>query len=384
MAVSTESNDLAARLLNHPNTAVPLGVIEVLAANPEAARTILTPDWISAAAADANSGRRQLAASALGARRDQASPLLLRLLGDNDPAVTAAACEAAAIVQDRSYVQPLVSRLGESRVRGAIISALARFGPRIAGTLGDFLEDSSASMAIRRQIPRVLQRVTDQRAVDVLLRSIGIENLNLRHSVIRSLNKLREDSPDLNYGPESVRRQILDEARYYYKMHAALAPFQDQRDPATPAGLLARTMEARLKETIERLFRLLGLRYPQKEIYAAWLAVHRGSSSDHSAAVEFLDSVLDREMKRVLMPLLDTAEHQTLAGRDLFGVEARTAVEAVRELMDSGDVWLVACAIATAAQLSLRSLGSRIRQLSEDSAGAEVVLVAKAALPAVS
>ena len=41
-------------------------------------------------------------------------------------------------------------------------------------------------------------------------------------------------------------------------------------------------------------------------------------------------------------------------------------------------------AIATAAQLKLRSLGPRIRQLSEDGAGAEVVLVAKAALSAVS
>lgn len=384
MAVSPDPNELAMRLLNHPNPAVPLGAIDVLAQNPVAARAILALDWISAAAGDSNPGRRQLAASALGARREEGSPVLLRLLADGDPGVTAAACEAAAAILDRSYVQPMVSRLGEARVRGAVIGSLAIFGPRIAGTLGDFLEDPATPMAVRRQIPRVLRHVTDQRSIDVLLRSIGMENLILRFNVIRSLNRLREDAPDLNYGADSVRRQILDEARYYYKMQAALAPFRDQRDPATPAGLLSRTIEARLKETIERLFRLLGLRYPQKEIYAAWLAVHRGSSLDHSAAVEFLDSVLDREMKRILMPLLDSAEHQALAGRDLFGLEARTAEEAVRELLESGDVWLVACAIATAAQFGLRSLGPRIRQLSEDGAGAEVVLVARAALSAVS
>jgi AAA family ATP:ADP antiporter len=171
------------------------------------------------------------------------------------------------------------------------------------------------------------------------------------------------------------------------ELNAALAPFRNGA-PGGPGGkaarLLARTIEDRLRRTLERLFRLLGLRYPPKEIYSAYLAVSHHRAEDAAAAMEFLDNVLERNLKRILIPLLDAPEHVADRGRELFGLEARTAEEAIRDLIRSHDPWLVACAMAAAAELRLRSLAPEIAQAAEESEEevSEVARSAEAALAA--
>jgi AAA family ATP:ADP antiporter len=218
-------------------------------------------------------------------------------------------------------------------------------------------------MRIRRQVPRVLKKIPHQRSVDVLIAGIGHPDLAIRAGVLKALNHLRETAPGLNFENDFVTRQILNEARYYYELSAALEPFRTQeRKERTAAQLLAATMEERLRRTLERLFRLLGLRYPPKEIYSAYLAVSRKAHEEATAALEFLDNTLERDLKRFLLPLLDAPEHLLEHGKELFGVEARTVEEAVRELIRSHDPWLSACAMAAAAELGLRSLAPEIHQ----------------------
>ena len=138
------------------------------------------------------------------------------------------------------------------------------------------------------------------------------------------------------------------------------------------------TIEERLKGTLERLFRLLGLRYPPKEIYSAFRAVSRKQHEEATAALEFLDNTLERDIKRILLPLLDAPEHLHEHGKELFGVDVRSAEDAIRELIRSHDPWLVACAMAAAAELGMRNLAPEIHQAAEESQE-EVLEVARSA-----
>ena len=194
--------------------------------------------------------------------------------------------------------------------------------------------------------------------------------------MLKALNRLRTTAPRLDYGTPAVTDHVLSEARHYYALSAALEPFQDKRSPGTALCLLARSIEEHLERTLERLFRLLGLRYPPRQIYAAYLALNHRKSEDFAAALEFLDSVMDRELKRVVLPLLDTAPGS--AGRELFGIEKLNAEAAVRELIRSADPWLKACAMAAAAEQGMRSLRDEI-VTAAGAAGSEVVEVARAA-----
>jgi AAA family ATP:ADP antiporter len=312
-------------------------------------------------------GRRELAAVAIAIRGDAGAETLHDLLEDSDPKVVAAACRAAGELKNRAYLFQLIRALGDSNVRGEAVAALAAYGPGICGTLADALLDDSMPLRIRRQIPRVLKRIPNQRAVDALLGALGHQDLSTRAAVLKGLNRLRETAPQLNFDAAFLTDQILAEARRYFELNAALQPFWNLPEDGRAARLLARSIEERLRNTLERLFRLLGLRYPPKEIYSAYLAVSKPQGSQASAAMEFLESVLSRDLKRILIPLLDAPEHALARGAELFGIRERSPEEAVRELIRSRDPWLVACAMAAAAELRMRSLAPDIAEAAQGS-----------------
>ncbi len=349
ITVAPDRARLAAELLEDRNPALAMGAVEALRGDEELARQLLTRDWINKeTAAD---GRALLA------------------------------CRAAGVLRDRTDVIWLASLLNVPTLRGDAIASLAAYGPAICGVLSDMLLDESMPVRVRRQIPRVLKSIPSQRAVDVLLTAIGHEDLSIRAAVLKALNRLRETAPELNFENTFVTEQILKEARLYFELFASLAPFQGEQ-----ARLLARSIEDRLKGTLERLFRLLGLRYPPKEIYNVYRAVSRESGEEHTAALEFLDTTLDRNLKRILIPLLDAPEARIERGRELFGVEPMTAEQAIRELLRSHDPWLVPCAMATAAELQLRDLAPEIAEAAAhgESEVSEVAKSAEAALTSVA
>jgi AAA family ATP:ADP antiporter len=199
----------------------------------------------------------------------------------------------------------------------------------------------------------VLKEIPSQRSVDVLLPAIGHPDLAIRVAVLKALNRLRQKDPQLRFDDAFVTRQLLDEARNCYELRAALAPFSAYEGGERPAlRLLARTIEGRLRGAVARLFRLLGLRYPPREIYAAYLAVSKPTHYDAAAALEFLDTLLDGATKRVLLPLLDAPQFILDRGREIFGVRERSAEELIRLQIGSGDPWLAACSAAAARELA--------------------------------
>src|SRR5262249_14390399 len=136
--------------------------------------------------------------------------------------------------------------------------------------------------------------------------------------------------------------------------------------------------EDRLKATLERLFRLLGLRYQPREIYSAYLAVSRKRHEESAAALEFLDNLLERDIKRILLPLFDAPDHLLERGSELFGVHELRCEQAIRESIGSRDPWLTACAMAAAAELGLRNLAPEIERAAQSAEG-DVSQVARAA-----
>jgi HEAT repeat protein len=339
----------------------------------------ITDDWVMQAAADPDPRRRSLAAFAIQRRGQDPGDQLRKLLDDRDPAVASAACRAAGALGNRMHIEPIVRRLSDVTVRGVAIESLAMYGPRICGSLGDILVDEKSPAAIRRQVPRALRLIHDQRSVEVLFKSIGEKDVGIRTAVIKALNRLRESAPQLSFGASPVTQQILDEAKYYYELNAQLAPLRSDGRTHPAASLLARTIEARLSQTQERLFRLLGLRYSPNEIYNAYLAIYRRKPGEISAALDYLDGVVDRDLKRVLLPLFDLPERLPEHGHSLFGIEVKSGEAAIRELVHSGDAWMSACAMAAAAELSLKGLAREIASVGEH-AGAETAQVARAAV----
>lgn len=378
MWVSEERPALAGRLLEHPNREVPAAAIDALADYPDAARDLIGHEWLAAMSADRSPERRALAARAVAVRGDSGTEALYRLLNDRDPMVVAEAIRSAGLIRNREYLPPVIRHLTNPHLRGAAVAALSAFGPRIIGTLGDILEDESAPVNMRKNIPRVLREIPSQRSVDVLMRALEIRDLTVRTGVLKALNKMREAHPGLDYRCPGLIAYVHQEARGYFEFHSRLAPLRERQSPPPAADLLARTLKDRLTTTLERLFRLLGLKYPPRQIYAAYLAVHRRQGEEFTAALDFLDNILERDVKRVMLPLLDEESVLARRGRELFEIEPLDLTGTLRALIRSGDVWLASCAIAAAAELGVREVAPDIRSVG-DSGGKEVADVARAA-----
>src|SRR5437763_17003177 len=94
------------------------------------------------------------------------------------------------------------------------------------------------------------------------------------------------------------------------------------------------------------------LRYSSHETHWTSLALSTADKEKHTAALEFLDNLLDKDLKRMLIPMLES-ERVTDEGRRLFGVEPHDPAATIAALKRSGDQWLTVCAAAAAGELGL-------------------------------
>ena len=87
-----------------------------------------------------------------------------------------------------------------------------------------------------------------------------------------------------------------------------------------------------------------------------------------ASAIEFLDSVLRKDSKRYLLPILDgVSEAYTIQkGQELFGLRINERREAVETLMQGRDPWLKACAIFTLPEFHTGELLNLARRASND------------------
>lgn len=331
------------RLLEHPDPAVVEAALRAGESLPPEAGVRLPLPRIRALAASDDPAARRLAALALPAYPGEALHSLPGLAMDLVPAV-----------------------------RRAAAAALRSMGARAVPALAAFLDNPSAPLIHRRRAARLLGSIPAQAAGDALLARLDEADLEVASAIMHALEKQRGADPTLQYSHEPIRHQVARAARMYLEVRVTLSCLRGASGgPAT--GLLLRTLESRLDRIIQRLFALLGLRYPPHDIQAAFRAVRRGTPAELANAAEFLDNILDHDLKRFVLPLLDEDRPPEQIGRELFGLEFHGPVHALRAILDDGDPWLVVCAMSSAAELGLRALVPQILAASVRSAAAAEV-----------
>ncbi len=250
----------------------------------------------------------------------------------------------------------------DSSVRLATQDVLAAHSGYTAPALASIVTKPDATLPVRMAALRTLGRSSTQEAVDAL-RSLMISgDLAVRGASVRALARIQDKHPGNHFALGDVSAGVRLEAREYFWLHSALAGLRERHADSSALRLLSRTMEERMVRNVERVFRLLGLRYPPKDIDDAWKAYRRRQPNQMAHALEFLDNILDYDVKRFVLPLLeeDTLDRQALL---LFGIQPLSAHDALRLLIREGDPWLAACAIAAAGDLRLRQAEPDIRAI---------------------
>ena len=278
--------------------------------------------------------RTQVARLLGGIDRPYRNELLHRLLRDEVPSVVRAAIRSAGQTNDPSFVHGLVRRLGDDAYESAANEALEAYGAAIFGTLYDHLIDESIPLAARRRLPAVFPAHPRRLGLVLLVRSLRQVPVPVRHTVVRALSKIHK-AGDFSFDLDPIDSAIEWDVEHY----AALGQLLRLCGEGGPLALPPDRIESLRREALERVFRLLGLRYDQRDIYDAYLGITSSDPALRDSAVEFVDNLVDYSTRRLLLPLLDDPEgEQALSiGTQYFDREIRGPAAARRYLRSVDD-----------------------------------------------
>lgn len=243
---------------------------------------------------------------------------------DADKAVVKEAILAAGQIQTLDFAAPLIGLLAEKSLRRWASEALTKFGVSILPELARRMTDYQLDISIRRAIPGVIQEIGVQQSVDYLFGLLDYPDQVVRIEILSALNHLNQKFTQLKFPKKQILQSILSEAQLYSDTLAILYAQTKKHNqrlqlPEPPNALavarhsLIQLLEGRLDRNLERIFRLLGLNYPPDDIFSIYQTIRGDEVELRDDALEFLDNLLEPSLKKVLIPLVETAMMDTLS-----------------------------------------------------------------------
>jgi HEAT repeat protein len=297
------------------------------------------------------------------------------LLADDSPRVQLAAIAAAGAMRSPELVPSLIYKLRQRETARAAQAALAAHGDDVIDALVKVVRQPREDIALRRSVPRVLERIGSRAALDALLAVLfTVEDDEVRRELARACARLR-DRLGVAVDESAVKRLIDTELGRHYQMLAMTADLQTvaadrQRD------LLREALESRAWRSLDGVFRLLAIVQPYKAIETIWGNLRSTSAVSRANAIEVLDNLLDSDEKRGLLPLVEAtgelhhdgpAAARALSrlldrGGELYRLERRAPEQWLKLLLEGKDEWLVVCSLFTVKELGLAHVDDAVER----------------------
>ncbi len=314
----------------------------------------------------ARAARRDVAAAIRHIQEPPFRRLLIPLVYDPAPEVADEAMESvrAAGTSDFVFVPTLVALLRHRQLKARARDVLVSYGEPVIDVLAHFMREPDEDIWVRRHIPGTLAHIVSQKSVDVLVAALAEQDGFLRFKAIAALEHLRRTDSPLTFAREPLEAATLQDGRRYFNylsLHSNL--FASQRLAATT--LLAKTLEQKMERTKDRIYRLLALVYPWKDIAAAQWTLRYGDPRSRASASEYLDNILTGQLRRRIMPILEDlpVEEKVRRGNVLLKTRPRDVEETLLQLINDDDQVVAACAIDVVRQQKVWTLGDDVEHV---------------------
>jgi AAA family ATP:ADP antiporter len=308
----------------------------------EAALKAVTADTRQASAAS----RREVASAISRIKNPALQHLLIPLLYDADLSVAQEAIRSARQMAGEHHllVPPLITLLRNRRLKAQAREVLVSYGEEVIDVLGYFLQDPEEDIWVRRHIPGTLALFPTQKSMDLLVAALDDPDGFLRYKVVAAMEKLRREHADLTIAREPIEALAVKEAnRYFSYLTLRHNLFQDKPHDS----LLCRALEEKLLRTVDRIYRLIGLVYPWKDIAAARWAIDHGDARASASASEYLDNLLTGTLRKRVLPVLEETpiDEKVRKGNVFLRSRRRDAEETLAQLIADEDQVVAAAAI---------------------------------------
>jgi ATP:ADP antiporter, AAA family len=355
--------DLVRPYLDDANPRVAATAAVVLAASEDAADRELAERALarlSGGSGDRSAARREVAIALRQIRDPRTSMLLVPLLNDPDPSVAA---EAMRTVRERGqgdflFVPALVSLLRHRSLKAPARDVLVGYGEEIVPALAHFLRDPEEDVWVRRHLPSTLSRIPCQASMDILVAAlVGEKDAFLRYKCVTAVDRLHRERPELTFDPGPIETLAWLEGMQFYQFLS----YHDNlfvRGGVTTPCLLKTLLEEKRARARDRVFFILGLLYPRRDVMAARWALENGDARARASACEYLDNVLSGPLRRRLMTMFEDLpdDERVTRGNVILRTRPRDVEETLLILINSDDDVISAAAIDLVGRLELRSL----------------------------
>ena len=282
-------------------------------------------------------------------------PFLQTYLKHKDQDVLITAIYASGLTLDPLFVKPLMGFLTNKTLREPAQEALLNFGNALLPTLVDQVQARDYSIEICRRVPGLFEIFNSQEAITQLLLLINDRDLSIRLEVIRSLSNIKRKSTKLKFNRYKVVRMILEECKLYQKTLSALhtqiiQQYRNRKrtkevvseEERNARSVLLDLLEHRLDSSLERIFKLLGLKYQQKDVEIAYSGLTSEKHEARNNAIEFLDNLLTGDLKRKLIPIIENTVLDITSDEVIQKIQQKilSEFECFKLLLEANDVKL--------------------------------------------
>ena len=241
------------------------------------------------------------------------------LKSDNEQLVKVA-IQAAANTMSFDFLDVLLNFLPNKTYRPEVIHALKSYGVGLLSVLCNKMLDVATPLAVSRLLPRVLMNYSSEDATKALFSILTqAEDLTVRLECIRALTSLKWDNPSLNFNKKLLANIILEECKLYNNtlnaMHTQVIIHflkrKKQKSQISQQEMDAREslmelLENRLDAGLERIFKLLELKYSQADVQVAYQGILSDEQEKRTHAIEFLDNLLNPTLRMALIPIIES------------------------------------------------------------------------------
>jgi CRP-like cAMP-binding protein len=315
--------------------------------------------------------RREVAAALRQARHPTCRALLATLIRDRDVEVARTAMHSAHMqaAEDVILVPALVARLADRRLKVAARDALVSYGDHACDVLAHVLHDPDEHLWVRRHVPGTLARIPTQRSLDALVAALNEADGFLRFKALAALEQVRREGIELQIDRDVLERQILHEAKRYHGTLRLLFDLGAVDNDGEPS-LLRRALQDKLARSGDRIFRLLGLIYPSREVAAARRALRKGGvARQHDdrrsaiAAVEYFDNTLSHVLRKWVMPIVEEMPlaDRIRASNALLNDVPRRLEDALAQLVRDDDAVIAAAACQFASRHGITAVAHELQ-----------------------
>lgn len=273
-------------------------------------------------------------------------------LYDSEPGVVTAAISGSGKSLNPQFLPVLLDKLTERDQEEHARNALLNYGPRITGWFHRYLDHNLIATVILRKVPTVLEHIGTQESLELLLDLLDDNDRVTRNEALRGLNHLRNEFPFLKFNRKAIIDRILYESHLYRDTLSALhtqnlivgenlSEVEKAREDEIRKARtsLIQLLERRLDNSLERMFRFLGLRYSPEDIYPIYLGLNSKLPDARDNALEFLDNILEPGLKRILIPIVETAMADSISDEVLrkLHIQVPSEFECMKMLLSTHD-----------------------------------------------